>query len=402
MKRRKKVLSVVASALIFSIAGAGQAQAEDISVSVSPSNPFTDFSVVSNGQSYQVDIFSNGGDPVIQLYSGDAGSYNTAYAANPSNHVNEDDDGGSGLDSLITGTATAGSYTLRVSSFAYWVSAESETRTYTLRYTGFNGYSRSGNALRVDSAGTATEKNNLIQSIIKPKKILTVATEIVDPEYLYLLVDVTTKYDSDKTSASIASLKSIITDIISTYNTDEINQFSKYFRYSKLSRLIDVSERSILNSILTLRMRKEVDIQLNTPTKYTIGFSNGIDTTTSGRPSSHPYGVGNKVTSNAFSYQGFDNCFLEENNGIMRIYRATTTENLAVQINAGTLNYVTGEIVLNSFAPTSFADGGNTLKLTAYPAEKDILPLRNQILSIRDEDISVTMVDDKSISLVNR
>jgi hypothetical protein len=249
---------------------------------------------------------------------------------------------------------------------------------------------------------TATEKNNLIQSIIKPKKILTVATEIVDPEYLYLLVDVTTKYDSDKTSASIASLKSIITDVISTYNTDEINQFSKYFRYSKLSRLIDVSERSILNSILTLRMRKEVDIQLNTPTKYTIGFSNGIDTTTSGRPSSHPYGVGNKVTSNAFSYQGFNNCFLEENNGIMRIYRATTTENLAVQINAGTLNYITGEIVLNSFAPTSFADGGNTLKLTAYPAEKDILPLRNQILSIRDEDVSVTMVDDKSISLVNR
>lgn len=249
---------------------------------------------------------------------------------------------------------------------------------------------------------TATEKNNLIQGVIRPKKILTVATEIIDPEYLYLLVDVTTKYDSDKTSASIASLKAVITDVISTYNTDEINQFSKYFRYSKLSRLIDVSERSILNSILTLRMRKEVDIQLNTPTKYTIGFSNGIDTTTNGRPSSHPYGVGNKVTSNAFSYQGFDNCFLEENNGIMRIYRSTTTENLAVQINAGTLNYVTGEIVLNSFAPTSFADGGNTLKLTAYPAEKDILPLRNQILSIRDEDVSVTMVDDKSISLVNR
>lgn len=249
---------------------------------------------------------------------------------------------------------------------------------------------------------TATEKNNLIQSVIKPKKILTVATEIVDPEYLYLLVDVTAKYDSDKTTASIATLKSLITSIISTYNTEEINQFSKYFRYSKLSRLIDVSERSILNSILTLRMRKEVDIQLNVPTKYTIGFSNAIDSTTNGRPATHPYGVGNKVTSNAFTYQGFENCYLEENNGIMRIYRTTTTENIAVQINAGTLNYITGEIVLNSFAPSAFNDGGNTLKLTAYPAEKDILPLRNQILSIRAEDITVTMVDDKSISLVSR
>jgi hypothetical protein len=162
MNRKKKVLPILASALIFSVAGVGQAQAVDIDVSVSPSNPYTDFSVVSTGQSYQVDVFSNGGDPVIQLYSGDAGVYNRYDVANPSNHVNEDDDAGAGLDSLISGTPPAGNYTLRVSSFAYWVNAESETRTYTLRYTGFNGYSRSGNALRLDTVGKTTEKSNVV------------------------------------------------------------------------------------------------------------------------------------------------------------------------------------------------------------------------------------------------
>jgi hypothetical protein len=162
MNIRKKVISVVASALIFSVAGVGQAQAVDIDVSVSPSNPFTDFSVVSTGQSYQVDIFSNGGDPVIQLYSGDAGIYNGYDVANPSNHVNEDDDAGTGLDALITGTPAAGNYTLRVSSFNYWVGGQGETRTFTLRYTGFNGYSRSGNALRLDTVGTTTEKSNVV------------------------------------------------------------------------------------------------------------------------------------------------------------------------------------------------------------------------------------------------
>jgi hypothetical protein len=58
--------------------------------------------------------------------------------------------------------------------------------------------------------------------------------------------------------------------------------------------------------------------------------------------------------------------------------------------------------VLSSFAPSAFADGGTTLKLTAVPQNKDILPLRNQIVRIRDTDISVTMIDDKTISLVNR
>ena len=103
-----------------------------------------------------------------------------------------------------------------------------------------------------------------------------------------------------------------------------------------------------------------------------------------------------------FSYGGYDNCKIEENNGIIRIYRTEKNENIGVLLNAGTVNYATGKIILNSFTPTAFADGGNTLKLTASPAEKDILPLRNQILSIRSADITVNMVDDKSISLVNR
>jgi len=249
---------------------------------------------------------------------------------------------------------------------------------------------------------TPTEKQNLINTIIKPKKILTVATEIVDPEYLYLLIDLEVKYESTNTNLSASALETIVKGIVTTYNTAEINQFSKYFRYSKLSRLVDVAERSILNSSMTIRISKEVSIQLGVETRYDIVFANAINNTTYGRPSTHPYGIGNKVTSNAFTYSGYTNCYLEENNGIMRIYQLVATQNIGIVNNAGTLDYDTGKIVLTSFAPSAFADGGNTLKLTAYPAEKDILPLRNQILSIRDADITASMVNDRSISLVNR
>ena len=249
---------------------------------------------------------------------------------------------------------------------------------------------------------TATEKLNLINSIINPKKVLTISTEIVDPEYTYIIVDVAVKYDSDATISTAAEIEQLVIDTIETYNTDEINQFSKYFRYSKLSRLIDVSERSILSSVTTAQMRKELDVQLGVGTRYEIGFSNRIDNATNGRPATHPNGVGNKVTSNAFTFGGFSNCFLEDNNGIIRIYRVSGIENITVSNNAGTIDYTTGKIVLTSFAPTAFNDGGTTLKMTAVPQDKDILPLRGQIITIRDADISVTMVDDKSISLVSR
>jgi hypothetical protein len=249
---------------------------------------------------------------------------------------------------------------------------------------------------------TATEKQNLINSIINPKKVLTVSHEIVDPEFIYLLIDTTVKYNSDITTLSSDAIKALVVATIENYNDNDINEFSKYFRYSKLSRLIDLSERSILNNSLSIRMRKETAVQLGVGTRYEINFSNAINNSTLNRPSTHPYGVGNQLTSNAFSLGGFNNCFIEDNNGIIRIYRTVNNENIAVSINAGTINYTTGKIIFTSFAPTAFADGSSTLKLTAVPNEKDILPLRSQIISIRDADISVTMLDDKTISLVNR
>jgi hypothetical protein len=249
---------------------------------------------------------------------------------------------------------------------------------------------------------TATEKLNLINSVINPKKVLTVSTELVDPEYTYIIIDVIVKYLSDSTILSAAEIQQFVIDTIKTYNTDEINQFSKYFRYSKLSRLIDTTERSILSNVMSARMRKEIDVQLGAGTRYEINFSNAIDNATNGRPTTSAYGVGNKLTSNAFTYGGFSNCFLEDNNGVIRIYRVLGIENIGVSINAGSINYTTGKIILTSFAPTAFNDGSTTLKITAVPQDKDILPLRSQIISIRDADITVTMLDDKSISLVNR
>lgn len=281
-----------------------------------------------------------------------------------------------------------------VDSVIVWGGEDNDPPTYGKVYVAVKPVV--GNAL------TSTEKNNLINTVIKPKKVLTVTTEIVDPEYIYLLVDVTAKYNSDSTNLTEGSLITLIENVITDYNTAEINSFSKYFRFSKLNRLIDFADRSILNSDLTVRMRREQDVTLNVSTRYEIDFSNAIDPATDGRPSTHPYNTGNKLSSNAFTYAGYENCYIEDNNGIIRIFRISSGSTIGVLNNAGTINYTTGKIILTSFAPTAFADGGNTLKLTAIPANKDILPLRKQIIQIRNADVNVTMLDDKTISLVNR
>ena len=254
----------------------------------------------------------------------------------------------------------------------------------------------------IGTALTATEKKNLIDTVLKPKKVLTVATEIVDPEYINIIITANVKYDPDQTIETEASIKSKVLDTITNYNDTDLNQFSKYFRQSRLTRLIDTSDRAVLSTSVTVKMEKEVDVQLNSAAKYTINFSNPINPVTNGRPATHAYGVGSQVASNEFSYGGFDKCFLDDNNGIIRIYRVSGTQNLGVSQNVGTINYSTGAIVLTDFKPTAFADGGVTLRVTAVPADTDILPLRGQIVNIRDTDITINMINDKLISLVKR
>jgi hypothetical protein len=249
---------------------------------------------------------------------------------------------------------------------------------------------------------TPSEKLNIINSIINPKRVLAISTEIVDAKYIYIGVDIEVKYDPTQTIETNTSLKGRLITQVQTYNTDNLNSFSKYFRKSVLTRLIDGSDRSIISCSTSTTMTLELNVQLNVAFKYTINFSNNIDTATLNRLATNPYGAGNKVTSNEFSYGGYSQCYLEDNGGLIRIYRKVGTTNVGVVANVGTIDYYTGTIILNDFKPTSFADGGVELRVTAIPATSDILPLRGQIITIRDSDINLTLIDDNAISLVRR
>lgn len=249
---------------------------------------------------------------------------------------------------------------------------------------------------------STSEKLNITNSIINPKRVLAISTEIVDPEYIYIAVNINVKYDPTQTVETDTSLRGRLITAVQTYNDENLNSFSKYYRQSALSRTIDNTDRSVVSTSISATMTKEFNVQLNVAFKYTVRFSNAIDNATLNRLSSNPYGLGNKVTSNEFSYGGFNQCYLEDNGGLIRIYRKVGTTNVAVAANVGTINYDEGTIVLNDFIPTAFADGGVELRVTATPASSDILPLRGQIVTIRDEDITLNLIDDNSISLVRR
>jgi len=119
-----------------------------------------------------------------------------------------------------------------------------------------------------------TEKQRIVDEIIKPKAIVAVSSEIRDAKYLYLLVKNTVKYDKTKTVSSANAIKSAIRNAIVNYSNTYLNKFNSTFILSKLQETIDgVDTNTIAGSETMLRLEKRFALQLGQSTTYEIDYN---------------------------------------------------------------------------------------------------------------------------------
>ena len=232
-------------------------------------------------------------------------------------------------------------------------------------------------------------------SILAKRNIVGVTPEIRDPDYLYLKINSTVKYDSGMTTNSASTLKSTITSTIVDYGLTQLKDFDKAFRYSNLIKKIDESEISVKSNQTNISIKRYMYPLLGSSSAYTLKFSNEVY-----HPSNTFWG---SVTSGDFSYRDTANtlwtgCRIQDANGTVQVYRTSGQNRIIVDNDIGTITYGSGKIDLLGFAPVAIGSSstGNTTTLDVYitPSSSDVLPLREQIILIEDTDITITMVDD--------
>ena len=138
---------------------------------------------------------------------------------------------------------------------------------------------------------------------------------------------------------------------------------------SKLQTRIDETDSSILGNDSAIRLKKIFTPVLNTKLSYTLRFNNAI---------SHPHsGHAATLSSTVFSINDEqDNlqqdCKIKDFNGVLKGYRTDNegTE-FTVRENMGTIDYITGKVVIDSFDPASYA--GSEISITIIPVLGDVL-----------------------------
>lgn len=237
------------------------------------------------------------------------------------------------------------------------------------------------------------EKQKIKDQILKPRNIVSISPEIIDPEYTYLKLEVFYKYNPALTSRTAGELKQLVTDTIANYNSADLQQFDGVFRHSKLTRLIDACDPSILNSTVRVFMVKRLVPILNTPRLYTIQFSSPLYYTRSNDK---------VITSTSFTYNGVTSYIQDRAQTLgsaephsdkggthtLELYKILNNTKITTISDIGYIIADQGLVVLEKFTPSAI--NGDYITITGIPNSNDIAPKRNQLIKINMDDVTVT------------
>lgn len=226
---------------------------------------------------------------------------------------------------------------------------------------------------------TATRKQQLRESLLN-RVPLAIDPVFIDADYTYIIPQITTYYNSSQTTASTGAIENAILSAITSFSTNNLERFGNRLRYSRFVRALDnITVGSINNNDALIKIQKRFVPNTNKAEKVTLKFSNALRAGT--------------LDSTQFTQSGFIAFIDDDSLGNVRIYRYNTSkQKVFLNTTAGTVDYTTGTLTINSFKPTAYV--GIEIKVTATPERSDISPVREQILIMDANDATVTLVGE--------
>ena len=232
-----------------------------------------------------------------------------------------------------------------------------------------------------------------ILSDLKNYSLTGINQKIVDLKVLHIELESFIYYDSSRVK-SVNELKTRVTNGLTTYSrSTDVNKFGGRFKYSKILSVIDNIENSITSNITRIRIRRNLNALLNQFAQYEICFGNQFNVKSEGL----------NIKSTGFKISGVsETVFLtdtpnaDKQTGIVSIVKRDIVDGQKIIIveNAGTVDYIKGEINLTTINITSTDKPNNIIEIQAFPESNDVIGLEDLYLKFNIESSSINMVKD--------
>lgn len=252
--------------------------------------------------------------------------------------------------------------------------------------------------------GYSEEVQNEIKDLIREnltdfRSIMSIETEFVDPEIVYLRLTTSFNLDSTLSTLNSEQYKQEISDLISTYFLTELDTFGSIFRRSNLLSRIDDYSPAILNSKMSVVSQRQLNIR---------SYFDEVDEYHQTAGTTAPDFIERDITVNfpfllatpdkddhviitsPFRYFN-QNAIIKNELGSYKLQVFDMSGNVLVS-NVGDYQPANGEV--NFRAWRMERDTVDIIKVTATPANQStITPLRNYLFELDDDSIVMVNVE---------
>ena len=235
-----------------------------------------------------------------------------------------------------------------------------------------------------------------ILSKLKGYSLTGINQKILDLKLLYVELESFVYYDLSKIS-TVSNLKTRIINGLTTYGkSTDLNKFGGRFKYSKVLNVIDKIDDAICSNISRVIIRRNLKALVNQFAQYELCYGNRFHINPDGR----------NIKSTGFTIAGqtdllyftdmpnknIDGTLDGSGKGVIAIVK-DDGEQLIVA-SAGIVDYIHGEIILNTLNITSTEKANNIVEIQAFPESNDIISLKDLYLTFSVENSQINMVKD--------
>jgi hypothetical protein len=246
-----------------------------------------------------------------------------------------------------------------------------------------------------------------IKNKLKQYSITGINPIITDLKILYVEIDSSVYYNYFQVANS-EDLKTRVTQSLNIYSqSSDLNSFGGRFKYSKVLQVIDNTDTSITSNITRVIIRRNIKALINSPTQYEICFGNKFHINPEGK---NIKSTGFRISNNSQETVYFTDTPNKNSDGSLTgkgtisivketpvLVGVATTSNIKTPIvvqSAGTVNYETGEILLNPLNITSTNLSQDIIEIQAFPESNDIIGLKDLYLVFDISKSKINMIRD--------
>jgi len=235
------------------------------------------------------------------------------------------------------------------------------------------------------------DKQNILNKL-KQYSIAGINQKIIDLKVLYVELESNVYYNSAQVS-NTDDLRTNIIDSLTKYSKDiDMNRFGGRFKYSKILQLIDRVDNAITSNITKVKIRRDMKVLIGQFAQYEICFGNRFNV--------KPNGLNIKSTGFKLSGESSVVYLTDVPNadlmkGVISVVKVNSNgEKVIVARDAGIVDYMKGEVILNTLNIVETDRPNNIIEIQAYPESNDVVGLKDLYLSFSISNSEINMIKD--------